>query len=421
MATVAAGLVLGGMAPSRAAADIRATWHELWDALGHVANALLFLLIGLAIDPALITANLGAIALAICATLVARALAVIPLVSALERFAGIPPVGRRNEAVLVWGGLRGGVALALALALPEEFALRERFVAMTGGVVLVTLLLNATTIAPLVRRLGLDAPSRADRFLTGIARLSAVETARRRLASLALDDPVIDAELHDAEREGQAALAQIELREGEEREVFICRGLFVERETYQHLSDAGLLPPSTARALLHEVDGEIERATLNPLATPEERRGRPRLERWTQRLIAWLPHPFGDDPAALAYAEASARRLAARRTADALDDFERMPNVNREAVAEAKTVFDRWENAAISSLERLYPNADPDTESLHQRQAAAVGCLAAADALEQLAAVGLVPARVAAQATEALVAEIDPMLVARHRFGQDPA
>ena len=417
MATVAAGLVLGGLAPSRASADVRAMWHDLWDALGHVANALLFLLIGLAIDPDLITENLGAIALAGVVTLGARAIAIVPLVSALERFAGIPPVGHRNEAVLVWGGLRGGVALALALALPHEFALRERFVAMTGGVVLVTLLLNATTISALVRRLGLTDPSRADRFLAGIGRLSAVATARQRLSSLNLGDPVLDAELDRAEHAGHQALGQIELEEDEEREVFICRGLFVERETYQQLSDAGLLPPVTARALLHEVDGEIEQATLDPAAMTEDRRERPRLERLTQRLLARLPHPFGDDPEALAYAEVSARRLAARRTAEALADFERLPNVRGEAVNEAKAVFAQWEREAIATLDQLYPDTDPDTDTLHQRQAAAVGCLAAADALNELARAGLVPARVAHQAAESLAEEIDRHLVARHQFG----
>ena len=97
MATVTAGLVLGGLAPSRAAAEVRELWHARWETLGYIANAVLFLLIGLAIDPALIVDNRAAIGLAIAAVLVARAVAVVPLVAALERVAGIPPVGLRNQ------------------------------------------------------------------------------------------------------------------------------------------------------------------------------------------------------------------------------------------------------------------------------------------------------------------------------------
>jgi CPA1 family monovalent cation:H+ antiporter len=50
------------------------------------------------------------------------------------------------------------------LPCPESLPERETFVAMTGGVVLTTLLLNATTVGPLVHRLGLDEPSRSERF-----------------------------------------------------------------------------------------------------------------------------------------------------------------------------------------------------------------------------------------------------------------
>ena len=109
MATLAAGLVLSGSAPVRASQEVREGWHELWEALGYVANALLFLLIGLAIEPTLLVRYGGAILLAVAAVLVARALAVVPLVWLLERLAHIPPFGVRNQAVLVWGGLRGGV------------------------------------------------------------------------------------------------------------------------------------------------------------------------------------------------------------------------------------------------------------------------------------------------------------------------
>jgi CPA1 family monovalent cation:H+ antiporter len=290
MAAVAAGLVLGGLAPSRASTKVREAWDELWESLDYIANALLFLLIGLAIDPDLIVENFGAIALAIIVVLVARAVAVVPLVSVLERFAGIPPVGRRNEAVLIWGGLRGGVALALALALPESLPERETFVAMTGGVVLATLLLNATTIGALVHRLGLDEPSRTERFLAGVARLSGIKAARERLDDLDLEDPTISSHLDDAERLTHEELERIELNIEEERQVVTRRGLFVERETYQHLSDAGLLRPPAMRTLLHEVDDQIEEARLDRRSgNALRRRERPRVDRLAQRLTGWRP------------------------------------------------------------------------------------------------------------------------------------
>ena len=94
-----------------------------------------------------------------------------------------------------------GVALALALALPAELGLRDEFVVMTGGVVLATLLLNATTISTLVHRLGLDKPSRPERFLAGSAQLLAIREARRRLTDLGYDDKIADA-WSDAQKDG---------------------------------------------------------------------------------------------------------------------------------------------------------------------------------------------------------------------------
>lgn len=407
MATVAAGLVLGGLAPSRASAKVREAWDELWESLDYVANALLFLLIGLAIDPDLIVENLGAIALAIVVVLVSRAVAVVPLVSALERFAGVPPVGRRNEAVLIWGGLRGGVALALALALPEALPQRETFVALTGGVVLATLLLNATTISWLVHHLGLDEPSRSERFLAGVARLSGVEAARERLEDLGLEDPTISSQLDAAERSTREELGRIELDDEEQLRVVTRRGLFVERESYQRLSDAGLLPPSATRTLLHEADDQIEEAGLGrPSEEILRRRERPRVDWIAQRLTGWLPEPAGEDPTEVVYTEASARRLAARRTGEALELFERLPGIEEAAVENVKETFARWEQEAIASLEELDRRVGQGGRELRRHQAEALSRVAATDALREVAEVGLLPEAIVSRAAEAVAAEV---------------
>lgn len=407
-ATVATGVVLSGLAPSRASEEVREVWEDLWDSLDYVANALLFLLIGLAINPELIAENLGAIALAVVVVIVARAAGVVPLVSVLERLAGIPRVGWRNEVVLVWGGLRGGVALALALALPETLPQRETFVAMTGGVVLATLLLNATTIPWVVSRLGLTEPSRSERFLVGVACLSGIEAARERLEDLDLEDSATASHLDDAERSMREELERIELTDEEELQLVTRRGLSVERESYQRLSDVGLLPPPATRTLLHEVEEQIEEVSLGRASIEAVRdREPPRLERLTERLTGWLPEPAGEDPKQVAYAEASARRLAARRAGEALELFERLPSIDAETVEDVKETFARGEREAISSLEEFNREMEPGDRKLRRRQAEALSRVAVTDALQELAEVGLLPEAMVSRTAEAVAKDTE--------------
>lgn len=406
MATLAAGLVLAAAAPVRASEEVRTGWNELWEALGYVANALLFLIIGLAIEPSLFVRYGGAIALAVAAVLVARALGVVPLVWALERLRYIPPVGMRNKVVLVWGGLRGGVALALALALPESLPQRDLFIAMTGGVVLATLLLNATTISALVHRLALDRPSRADQFLAGGAHLAGVRAAREELLSLGLDDPTVLAHLDAAEQTARKALERIDLSDSEELEVVTRRGLFVEHETYQRLSDAGLLPDAVARTLLNEVDDEVERVTLGQGGLDPSERKRPRFARVLEALKTLLRATPAGDPTELAYAEATARRLAARRTGETLELFSHLPNIDPASVETAKEVFRRWEQKAENELQELDERSG-DTYLLRRRQAEILCQVASENTLSDLADIGLLPERVALEAVQTLAGEVD--------------
>ena len=407
MATVAAGVLVGSMTESRANRQVREILHELWDALAFVANALLFLFIGLALDFSLIGENLAVIGVATLAVLVARPIAVIPLVWIMERARVIAKVGSRNSTVLVWGGLRGGVALALALSLPAEIAERATIVAATGGVVLATLTLNATTIRTLVHLLGLDRVSRSDQFLGAAARLFAIDTTRKRLEQLGVGDEVLEAHLRVAEVDARDELARSDLSPEEELQVLTLRGLNIERETYQSLSDAGLLPPIATRTLMYEIDDEIEETEQGTLRVEAARRGNlPWYARSHRALLGLLPPPLGEDLTEVGYIELSARRLAAQRAAAELDNFAQLPNIDPGRIEETKRTFTHWEKAAETRLEDLEQTADVEHRTLHRRQAKALSRISVREVLSDLVASGVVSAKVAETAGERIISEL---------------
>ena len=409
MAAVAAGITIGGLMESRAQQPVRELLRDLWDALGYIANALLFLFIGLALDFELLRENLAAIGVAIAAVLVSRPLVVFPLVTVLEKCAHIPRVGNRNSAVIVWGGgLRGGVALALALALPEELAQREQFIAMCGGVVLATLLFNATTISFVVHVLGLDKPSRSDEYLNALARLLAVRESRNRLRELDFEDQLVSAHLDVAETDAEDLLVRSNLNAAEQKSVLTLRGLHIERETYQSLSDAGLLPPIATRTLMEEIDTEIEEEEAGGVRLDAARRAAlqwyGRLHRW---LLSRLPRPLGEDLAEVAYIEVSARRLAARKAVEELELFKTLPGVDEHIVDDAKRTFAHWEESAGKRLEILGADVSVDRTVMHRRQAKALSRIAVVEALHDLVTAGVISQAVADAAATRVSGEVD--------------
>jgi CPA1 family monovalent cation:H+ antiporter len=407
--TVTAGVVLGGLAQSRASAEVRAVWHEFWEALEYIANAILFLLIGLAIEPHLLWEQRFGILVAVVAVLIARPLAVFPLVSALERIMGIPAVGWRNSLVLVWGGLRGAVSLALALALPETLAQREMFVAMTAAVVLVTLMGNATTIALLMRRLRLGEPSVADRVLAGSAVLSGVQAARMQLEEWGIDDPIVAAELQAVASRTHDDLTQLDLKPAEEHEVVLRQGLFVVRDTYQRLSDAKLLPPRGARKLGFEADDLIDAVSLGIELKPDLppwHRKQARIDWFALKVLGWLPDPVSTTPEERAYTELSARHIAALQAISSIEMLAKLPNFRDEVCTQVIELLGAWDNAAQGELRRLEAQIPPEALRLQRRYASAIGSFASASALEELVQAGVLPEAVAERATTEVIRSV---------------
>ena len=154
IATASAGLVLGNFGAKKGmSVRTRAAMQSFWEYISFVMNSLVFVLIGLEIHVRELLGNWTSVLLAISAVLLGRALSVSLLVPMSNRFAEKIPL--RWQHVIVWGGLRGALALALALSLNSAFPYRELILTLTFGVVVFSILAQGLTIKPLLRILRL--------------------------------------------------------------------------------------------------------------------------------------------------------------------------------------------------------------------------------------------------------------------------
>jgi CPA1 family monovalent cation:H+ antiporter len=149
---VCAGLLIGDVGARHGMSDeTRKYVDAFWKMVDEILNAVLFLMIGfevfaVAFDSASVTAGLAAIVLA----LFARFMAVAVPVTVLKPFRSFSP---GVVPIMTWGGLKGGISVALALSLPDS-EWKPLILTATYMVVIFSIIVQGLTVAPLAERVG---------------------------------------------------------------------------------------------------------------------------------------------------------------------------------------------------------------------------------------------------------------------------
>jgi CPA1 family monovalent cation:H+ antiporter len=267
IATVAGGLMMGnvgaryGMSPRT-----RVALWSFWEYASFVINSIVFLLIGLEVRMEDVLAGWWLIGVAVAAVLLGRMLAIYVLVPASNLLGAAIP--GRWQHVLVLGGMRGALSLALALSLDARFPYRAEILTMAFGVVAFTIVVQGLSIKPALRLLGIGSAEEGEFELTRVrqmALLAARSELQDMLVQHVLSDPVharlrreLDGRLEETRSEIARLFQQDEARFSDEIRIARARLMAAERSSIEQAMHDGLISRQAATRMIGAADRELD-------------------------------------------------------------------------------------------------------------------------------------------------------------------
>jgi len=184
LATVTAGLFIGNIGKKRGMTpNARIAVVSFWEFIAFFMGSIVFLMMGLEVNLLFLIEHLDIIALAFLAVLASRAFSVFAPFPFLKRVMK-QGVSIKDATIMWWGGLRGALSMVLVLSLPEDFIVRDILLAMVFGVVVLSIVVQGSTMGILLKWLKMRPKrTKAAAFLgQHITRLRAINAQLKAIA-----------------------------------------------------------------------------------------------------------------------------------------------------------------------------------------------------------------------------------------------
>lgn len=217
LATVMAGLFVGNFGSKKSFnpnTNIAVT--SFWEYVSFFISSIVFLMMGLEVSVPLLLNNASVIAIAYFAVQASRAVSVYASLPILRRMG--QPLGAKHATMVWWAGLRGALSMVLVLSLPDTIVFKETLIAMTFGVVVMSVVFQGSTIGFLLRWLQLmPVRTEAISFLNkSLARLKAIKAQLEAVSKLSSQDlPAAKALIANLQAERVEILRNLEDKQDE--------------------------------------------------------------------------------------------------------------------------------------------------------------------------------------------------------------
>lgn len=150
LTTLVLGLTMGIHLRKELNASAYASFFPTWEFFALAANSLVFFAVGLTVNLTGLGGAGSIIPMTLLIVYLARGLSILGTLPAVNALKVSAPISWAQQIALMWGGVRGGLALGLVLTLPTSFPQRNLFLTLAVSVVLATLFLNAVTTRSLL-------------------------------------------------------------------------------------------------------------------------------------------------------------------------------------------------------------------------------------------------------------------------------
>jgi monovalent cation:H+ antiporter, CPA1 family len=385
IATTLAAMTMGNYGRYKISNEVRRMMDTTWGYFAFISNSLIFLLMGMLIGNIdfHIQSLFLPISIAIVLVIIARAISVFGVLGPLNYFIKYP-IAFNWQKLLAWGSLRGAIAITMLLFIPEDLTIsgwgllispKEFISVITISCIVFTLIIKATTLKVLVKKMGLDSLSRQEEFTFHqikelidkriLHRL--IDCQGKQYVSEEVTEPLIEKYEYEDKSE-QDAIKKCYLKKRDFENLLRRYALGIERNTILHAFESKEVDEYTLKRILSKIESQFIRIEMKIPQLKEQEEKESFLYQLREKIFEWKYSKKPVKGYIKKYIFYRSRALIAEKVLDHIRSFQKDFYSNEYYKEVFKRVIKQYEKWYDVANKKMYEIEDFSKKEVHKEE-----------------------------------------------------